>query len=253
MKILLTNDDGIDAPGIKALEKKLTESAHEVVVVAPDKEQSATSHSITLHQPLRIYKRAENRFAVTGSPADCVILAEKVVLQDKIDLVISGINGGQNMGEDVLYSGTVAAALEAMFLGFKAIAVSLASYVDQKFDEAASVFNYLIENGLHNLIDNKEIFNINIPNLSLSEINGIRITQIGHRKYQDFVKEQLDPRGRKIYWIGGAKPVWEKREHTDFKAIDEKFVSITPMTPSFCRAEAYPKLHHWAQKIKVDF
>jgi len=119
MKILLTNDDGIDAPGITALAGVLEENGHDIIIVAPDKEQSATSHSITLHEPLRLHERGKNRYALTGSPADCAIMAEKIVLKEPPDLVISGINGGQNMGEDVLYSGTVAAALEAMFLGFR--------------------------------------------------------------------------------------------------------------------------------------
>ena len=245
MRILLTNDDGIDAPGIKTLEEKLLESGHEVIVVAPDKEQSATSHSITLHQPLRIHERSENHYAVTGSPADCVILAEKIILKDQIDLVISGINGGQNMAEDMLYSGTVAAALEAMFLGFRAMAVSLASYTNQKFATAAYFVNEMIEAGLPDLIDKKEIFNINVPNVEIDEIAGIRITEVGHRKYQDFVKEQKDPRGRKIYWIGGGAPEWDRKGNSDFKAVSEKFISITPVTPSFFRQDSYPKLEKW--------
>lgn len=250
MKILLTNDDGIDAPGITILEKTLKENGHEIIVVAPDKEQSATSHSITLHQPLRIHQRGDNRFAVTGSPADCAIIAERIVLKNKhVDLVISGINGGQNMGEDLLYSGTVAAALEAMFLGFPAIAVSLAAYTEQKFATAAHFLNNFLDSGLHKLIDQREILNINVPNLEIEEIKGVKITEVGHRKYQDFVKEQTDPRGRKIYWIGGGPPWWDPKGNTDFKAISEGFISITPITPTFCRKEAYPKLEAWLGKI----
>ncbi|MCF7794479.1 MAG: 5'/3'-nucleotidase SurE [Candidatus Cloacimonetes bacterium] len=251
MRILLTNDDGIDAPGIKTLEKTLKENGHEVIVVAPSKEQSATSHSLTLHEPLRIYERGENRFAVTGSPADCAIIAERIVLKEKkVDLVISGINAGQNMGEDLLYSGTVAAALEAMFLGFKSIAISLASYSQQKFETAAHFINEFIKNGLHENIEEREILNINVPNLEIDEIKGIRITEVGHRKYQDFVKEQLDPRGRKIYWIGGGPPWWDRTGNSDFKAISEGFISITPITPTFCRKEAYPKLEKWLDDNK---
>jgi 5'-nucleotidase len=252
MRILLTNDDGIDAPGIQTLEKVLENNGHEIIVVAPNKEQSATSHSITLHEPLRIYERGENRFAITGSPADCAIIAERILLKDKhIDLVISGINGGQNMGEDLLYSGTVAAALEAMFLGFKAMAVSLTAYSNQKFETAAHFVNDFINKGLQENIGKKEILNINVPNLEIDEIKGIRITEVGHRKYQDFVKEQVDPRGRKIYWIGGGPPWWDPNGNTDFKAISEGFVSITPISPSFYSKKAYPRLENWLDDIKV--
>ena len=250
MRILLTNDDGIDAPGINVLAGVLGKNGHEIIIVAPDMEQSAASHSITLHQPLRLLQKEDNKFAVTGSPADCVILAEKIVLKEPIDLVISGINGGQNMGEDILYSGTVAAALEAMFLGFNAISVSLAAYVDQKFETAANCMNKMLENGLHELIDKSEVFNINIPNVEMEDIKGIKITQVGHRKYQDFVKEQTDPRGRKIYWIGGAKPLWSKEGNTDFKAISENYISITPIYPNFSRHQSYQKMENWVKKNK---
>ena len=252
MRILLTNDDGIDAPGINILAESLKKNGHDIIIVAPDKEQSATSHSITLHQPLRIHDRGDNRFAVTGSPADCMILSEKIVLKDdEVDLVISGINGGQNMGEDMLYSGTVAAALEAMFLGFRSMAVSLASYSNQKFETAAYFVNKMLDSGLHELIDSKEIFNVNVPNVEIGEIAGMRITEVGHRKYQDFVKEQKDPRGRKIYWIGGAAPEWDKTGNTDFKAISENFISITPVTPSFYRKDSYPKMEKWVEENKL--
>ena len=251
MKILLTNDDGIDAPGITALAGVLEENGHDIIIVAPDKEQSATSHSITLHEPLRLHERGKNRYALTGSPADCAIMAEKIVLKEPPDLVISGINGGQNMGEDVLYSGTVAAALEAMFLGFRAMAVSLASYSNQKFETAAYFVNKLLQDGLHELIEKNEIFNINIPNVEIDEIAGIRITEVGHRKYQDFVKEQLDPRGRKIYWIGGGAPVWDRNGNSDFKAISEKFISVTPVRPNFSHKNSIPKLEKWVKNNSI--
>ena len=208
MRILLTNDDGIEAEGINTLSEFLKKDGHEVHIVAPIKEQNATSHSITLHEPLRIFEKGKNRFAVTGSPADCIILAMKVIMKSPVDLVISGINGGQNMGEDILYSGTVAAALEAMFMGIPAISVSLASYINQKFETAAFYMNKMIENGIHRLISENEVFNINVPNVEINEIKGIKIVRTGHRRYYDFVKEQTDPRGSIIYRIGGYLPVW---------------------------------------------
>jgi len=250
MRILLTNDDGIDAAGITILAKQLKENGHEITIVAPDKEQSATSHSITLHQPLRIIKRAENKYAVTGSPADCIILASTVIKAKPFDLVISGINSGRNMGEDILYSGTVAAALEAMLMGYKAIAVSLTSFKDQNFEAAATILNNMLDNGLPELIGEREVFNINIPNIAVEEIEGIKITETGHRKYQDFVSEQKDPRGRKIYWIGGGEPLWSKVGDTDFKAIFQNYVSISPISPNFTNRNSFSKIQKWLDNIE---
>lgn len=252
MRILLTNDDGIDAPGINVLADLLQGEGHDIHIVAPINEQSATSHSITLHEPLRVVERSRNRYAITGSPADCMILASRVILESPPDLVISGINGGQNMGEDILYSGTVAAALEAMFMGYRAMAVSIASHVNQHFDTAASFISTFLRAGLHDLIQGREIFNINIPNLRLEQIRGIRVTRTGHRHYQDFVKEQKDPRGRTIYWIGGARPLWDDVAGTDFKAVDEGYISITPLSPSFTREPSLDKVKRWADRINGE-
>lgn len=251
MKILLTNDDGIDAFGISTLAKKLQESGHEIIVIAPDKEQSATSHSITLHQPLRIIEKEKNWYAVTGSPADCMILAAKVILKSPIDLVISGINNGQNMAEDVLYSGTVAAALEAMFMGYKAVAVSVASKTDQKYDTAAHFVDKMLNDGLHKLISDNEVLNINIPNTEINEVKGIKITFTGQRRYKDFVTEQTDPRGKKIYWIGGAKPFWVDEEGSDFKAISGNYISITPIAPNFTKRRSFDKIIDWVKNSSI--
>ncbi|MBN2460814.1 MAG: 5'/3'-nucleotidase SurE [Candidatus Cloacimonetes bacterium] len=248
MKIMLTNDDGIDAPGINILAEELDKSGHEIIIIAPDKEQSASSHSITLHEPLRIHERGRHRYAVTGSPADCAILASRVILNDSIDLVISGINGGQNMGEDILYSGTVAAALEAMSMGFRAMAVSLASYIDQRFETAAYYLSWMLKMGLHRLIGEREIFNINVPNVEVPEIKGIKTTRTGHRLYKDFVTEQRDPRGRTIYWIGGKKPLWVDEEGTDFKAVSENYISVTPIFPTFTVDTSEAKIKHWINR-----
>jgi 5'-nucleotidase len=248
MKILLTNDDGIEAPGINALEKVLKENGHEIIVVAPIKEQSATSHSLTLHDPLRIVDRGENRYAVTGSPADCVIVASRIILKEAPDLVVSGINAGQNMAEDVLYSGTVAAAMEAMFMGYKSIAISLAAYKDQKFETAAHYLNELLKDGIHELIDDYEVFNVNIPNVEIGEVKGIKIVPTGNRRYQDFVKEQTDPRGRKIYWIGGGNPIWCREGESDYKAVEENYISITPIAPRFTKEESFGKLKKWVKE-----
>ena len=251
MRILLTNDDGIEASGIKILAEKLEENGHEIIVVAPSHEQSATSHSITLHQPLRIHQFGKNKYAATGTPTDCVTLASQIILQEKVDLVISGINSGQNMGEDILYSGTVAAALESMFLGFKAIAISLAAFEKQKFETAAHYINILLQNNIVDMIGNQEILNINIPNLTINEVKGIKITKLGHRKYQDFVVEQKDPRGEKIYWIGGDKPKWSQGKNDDCKVLQDGYISITPIRPNFTNEISCEKLKIWQKKINI--
>jgi 5'-nucleotidase len=250
MRILLTNDDGIDAPGIIALEEELKKRNHEILVVAPDRQQSATSHSITLHEPLRIFKRGENRYATTGTPTDCVTLAVQVIMKEPVDLVISGINAGQNMGEDVLYSGTVAAALEGMFLGFPSIAISIASYSEQEYSSAAFHLSNLLNKNIHHLIAKDEIFNINFPNIKQDEIEGFKITKLGHRHYENFVVQQEDPRGRTIYWIGGDKPFWCFSEGTDAKAISENFISITPVSPKFTNSVSFEKLENWLEELR---
>ncbi|MBN1327273.1 MAG: 5'/3'-nucleotidase SurE [Candidatus Cloacimonetes bacterium] len=245
MKILLTNDDGIDAPGINILADELINAGHDIIIIAPDKEQSAASHSITLHQPLRILERSKDRYAVTGSPADCMILASRIILKNSVELVISGINGGQNMGEDILYSGTVAAALEAMFMGYKAIAISLAAHVDQMFETAAYYLAEMLNKGLHEKIEKNEILNINVPNVKREEIKGIKLTRTGNRIYKDFVSEQKDPRGRTIYWIGGARALWLDEPGTDFKTVSDKFISITPISPNFNVERSFAKIDNW--------
>lgn len=247
MKILLTNDDGIDAPGINVLAEELKNAGHEIIIVAPITEQSATSHSITLHEPLRINDRGNERYAVSGSPADCMILAFSAIVKDDIDLVISGINAGQNMGEDILYSGTVAAALEAMFIGKKSIALSIAAYHDQKFETAAKFMCRFIDEGIVDLIQGRMALNINVPNMEMDDIKGVKVTNIGHRKYEDFVKEQKDPRGRKIYWIGGAKALWEDKENTDFKVLNNGFISITPISPNFTMDSKFTPIFQWLE------
>ena len=249
MKILLTNDDGIDAPGINILSEELKKAGHDIYIVAPHKEQSATSHSITLHQPMRIYKRDDKTYAVTGTPTDCVILASQVIMKEGMDLIISGINNGQNMGEDVLYSGTVAAAIEGMFLGFKAIAVSLTSFTDQKYETAARFIKRFLDNGIKDVIGEQEILNINVPNVELHEIKGVKVTHLTHRRYVDFVAEQTDPRGEKIYWIGGNKPLWDTKQGSDAEAVFANYVSITPIKPQFTNKTSLGKLNKWVENL----
>lgn len=248
MKILVTNDDGIHAPGINELALALEENDHEVIVVAPEMERSASSHSITLHTPLRIIEKVKQRYAVSGSPADCVILALEVVLKEGCDLVISGINNGPNLGEDILYSGTVAAAIEAMYFGYPALAVSLNSRGGEYFVTAAQCICQLLNLGIHQLIKKDEIFNINVPYLPLEDLKGYQLTKTGHRIYKEFVHQQQDPRGRNVYWIGGHQAEWLDENETDINAVANGFVSITPIAPKFTNYPSFPEMTQWLEK-----
>ncbi|MDD3052374.1 MAG: 5'/3'-nucleotidase SurE [Candidatus Cloacimonetes bacterium] len=245
MKILLTNDDGFDADGIKTLEQSLLEEGHEIVIVAPDSEKSAASHSLTLHQPIRIIQRGVNRYSVTGTPADCIIMAFSVILKDSVDLVISGINQGQNMGEDVVYSGTVAAAVEAMWSDMKAIAISSASYNNPEYNTAAKCLIDLLKRDITSIINKSYVLNVNVPSVPFSEIKGTKITYCGHRKYTDFVTEQSDQKGRKIYWVGGKSIIVDDSPETDYWAVKNNFVSVTPLTPDYTNRKMISSLIDW--------
>ena len=227
-RILVSNDDGIHAPGIKALAGGL-EGAGEISVMAPLTEQSATSHSLTLHRPLRIREMGERTFAVEGTPTDCVLVGVRKFLGHQPDLVASGINQGPNMGEDVLYSGTVAAAMEGALLGIPAVAFSLASWEFADFAPAADIARRLVSRFLELDLPSRLLVNVNIPAVPADEIRGFRVTRLGTRVYNDAIVEKTDPRGRPYYWIGGAAPSWERSHDTDFAAVEEGYVSLTPL------------------------
>jgi 5'-nucleotidase len=233
MRLLATNDDGILAHGLECL-VAAAEPLGEVTVVAPDREQSATSHSLTLHHPLRPVKRGERRWQVDGTPTDCVMLAIEALMPEKPDWVLSGINHGQNMGEDVLYSGTVAAAMEGLSLGVPAIAVSFAggdlradvTRLKEQVGILTKVLSHIVR--LPSFPVNT-LLNINLPPLSGDEVKGIRLTRLGRRVYSQSVTPLKDPWGRQIYWIGGGDISWTGDTDSDFRAIDEGYVSITPL------------------------
>ncbi len=228
LNILLSNDDGINAEGLIVLEKIVRSMGHNVFIVAPDKNQSATSHSLTLTKPLRINEISKNKWETTGTPTDCVLIATHGLINEKMDMIISGINHGPNMGEDILYSGTVAAAMEGHLMGVPAIAISLATYNEKDFTNCKNVIIPIIDFILN--LDNKRIFiNVNIPNIKNKKINGIKITELGSRVYSDILIEKSDPRGKKYYWIGGSEPTYEDIEGTDFEAIANNYISITPL------------------------
>jgi 5'-nucleotidase len=233
MRLLLTNDDGILAQGLECL-RAAAEPLGEVTVVAPDREQSATSHSLTLHHPLRPIRRGERRWQVDGTPTDCVMLAIEALMPERPDFVLSGINHGQNMGEDVLYSGTVAAAMEGLALGVPSIAISFAGG-DLRADvsqlhEQVKVLSPLLKH-LTSLADfpRDTLFNVNLPPVAAGQVKGVKLTRLGRRVYSESVAPMKDPWGRQIYWIGGGEISWTGEPDSDFRAIENGYVSVTPL------------------------
>ncbi len=229
MDILITNDDGIHAEGLKALAEAV-QTLGDVTIIAPDREQSATSHSLTLHRPLRINHVREKMLSVDGTPTDCVLLGVHGFLKRRPGLVLSGINHGPNMGEDVSYSGTVAAAIEGTFLGIPSIAVSLASWTPQDWAPAKRIVHTLVRGIVARGIPERLCLNINIPAVPWPEIRGLKVTRLGKRVYHDVIVEKTDPRGKLYYWIGGEDVTWEPDESSDMSVVKAGFVSLTPLT-----------------------
>lgn len=242
--ILISNDDGIHSEGIKALARAL-KRVGEVFIVAPDRERSAASHSLTLHKPLRVEKIGPNAYAINGTPTDCINLAVNGILKKRPDLVVSGINKGGNLGDDVTYSGTVSAAMEGTLLGIPSFAISLVSISRENFDfkNAARFAARLARFILKNRLPKDTLLNINVPDVD--EIKGYRITKQGKRLYGDAIVEKVDPRGKKYYWIGGDILKWEGGEDTDFKAITSNFISITPVHLDMTNYASFKELHKW--------
>ncbi len=239
--ILITNDDGVYSPGIQILAKRLRE-LDSVVIVAPDRERSAAAHSMTLHRPLLIEEIKEGVYSVNGTPTDCVNIAVKGLLKETPKLVVSGINKGPNLGDDVTYSGTVAGAIEARLLGIPSFAISLAARENFRFAEAADVALSVAARISEHGMSEDTLLNVNVPNLPLAEITGTAITRLGKRIYHQMTVERVDPRGKKYYWIGGGEPDWEREEGTDLDAIDRKMVSITPLHLDLTDYSAFEKL-----------
>jgi 5'-nucleotidase len=226
--ILVSNDDGIHSEGLRALADSLA-TLGEVLIVAPDREQSAASHALTLHRPLRLNELGPNRYAVDGTPTDCVNLAVSVAPR-RPTLVVSGINNGANLGDDVTYSGTVSAAMEGTLLGIPSIAVSLIGRRDFTFDVAAACAQRLAAWVLTHGLPPDTLLNVNVPPATNGVgPRGIAITRMGRRRYGDAVVEKVDPRGRKYYWIGGEELEFVDEEGTDFHAVRNGFISITPI------------------------
>jgi 5'-nucleotidase len=228
MIILLSNDDGIYSEGLTALEESVREVG-EIYTVAPDRAQSSMSHALTLHRPLRVHELGTRRLAVDGTPVDCVKLALTGLLPVRPELVISGINKGPNLGDDIIYSGTVSAAIEGALLGIPAIAVSLVTFKDFDFSAAAAFTATLVERIAEHGIPPKTLLNVNVPPVPKSELKGWRVTRMGKRHYSENIVERVDPRGAKYYWIGGDDLGFADEEGTDCKMVHEGFVSVTPL------------------------
>ena len=232
MRILLSNDDGILAKGLGVLEQAC-EPLGELTVVAPDREQSATSHSLTLHHPLRPVRLGERRWQVDGTPTDCVMLACEALLETRPEYVISGINHGPNMGEDVLYSGTVAAAMEGLALGIPAIAVSFAGSVlradavlETQVDKIRDLLRHLIALPA---FPRDTLLNVNLPAVPGDQIKGVKLTRLGRRVFSDSITRMKDPWGREILWIGGGSVQWSGPDDSDFRAVHDGYISVTPL------------------------
>lgn len=250
MRILLSNDDGIHAPGIQVLAKALLEFA-EVQVVAPDRNRSGASNSLTLESSLRTFTLENGDISVQmGTPTDCVYLGVNALMHPRPDIVVAGINAGPNLGDDVIYSGTVAAATEGRHLGLPALAVSLNGH--QHYETAAAITCAILRALAREPLRTGRILNINVPDLPLDQIKGIRVTRCGSRHPADQVIRQKDPRGNTVYWIG---PPGEKRDvaaDTDFAAVDQGYVSVTPLHVDLTAHNAHDVVGRWLEKAGVE-
>lgn len=226
--ILVTNDDGVHSPGISALYSAMKDLG-DAYIVAPDRERSAAGHSLTMHRPLKVTKLREYVYSINGTPTDCVTLAINKVLPEKPSLIVSGINKGANLGDDITYSGTVSAAIEGTIFGIPSIAFSLPSEKHYHFDTASAVATMLGGFVLEHSLPYDTLLNVNIPNVSLEKLRGIKFTRQGKRVYDGAIQETFDPWGEKHYWIGGGKPYWERGEDMDIEAVQANFISVTPI------------------------
>ena len=247
MRYLLSNDDGYQATGIRLLAEALEQSG-EVTVVAPDRDRSAASNSLTLDAPLYIHTADNGFIYINGTPTDCIHLAITGLLDKETDMVLSGINAGANLGDDVLYSGTVAAAMEARFLGCPAIAISLASQEPVHFDTAVSVVLKLIKSLPLMSHESELLLNVNVPDIPFEEIGAFEVTRLGNRHKSEPAIEAKDPRGRSIYWVGPVGPEQDAGPGTDFYAINHNNVSITPLQVDLTKYSVIEDITQWVGK-----
>lgn len=247
MHILLTNDDGVEAPGLSALLTEITKIA-QVTVVAPDRERSAAGHSITFFDPLRVWTIKETdryrMFSTNGSPSDCVLLALDLI-GGRPDFMISGVNRGGNLGDDITYSGTVSAVMEGVLHGIPGFAVSLVAYEHCDYTVAARCARVLGEQLVGRVFPPLTFLNVNVPHVPEEEIRGVAVTRQGHSIYRERLEKRLDPRGRTYYWVGGEMPLGREEEGTDFKAVADRKISITPLHLDLTHHQWMEELNGW--------
>jgi len=248
MRILLSNDDGYQAPGLVCLAGALAEVA-EIRVVAPDRNRSGASNSLTLEHPIRAQEHGNGFVSVDGTPTDCVHLAITGLLDHEPDMVIAGINAGANMGDDVLYSGTVAAAMEGRFLGLPAIAVSLVGEIFTHFNTAAQVAVSLLQRLKNDPLPVDTILNVNVPDVPWAELQGYEVTRLGRRHKSEPVVKMQDPRGNDIYWVGPVGAEQDAGPGTDFHALRQHRVSLTPLNVDLTRYAAMEQVSSWVQGL----
>jgi len=249
MRFLVTNDDGFMAVGIRLLAEAVSPLG-QVRVVAPDREQSATSHSLTLHHPLRVRQAEPQVQVVDGTPTDCVVLGLGELLEEKPDFVLSGVNHGANLGDDVLYSGTVAAAMEATLLGVPGVAISYTGHDPEKLPAWTGLVSRLLEQVLERAdFPPDTMLNINLPALPVAEVKGIRVTTLSRRAYYGSLTRALDPNGREYFWIGGGESHWWGAPESDFQAIHAGYVSVTPLHLDLTSYNLLEELGRWDLKL----
>lgn len=252
LRLLLTNDDGIDAPGLSALAEAVNDLG-EITIIAPDRNRSGASNSLTIDAPLRVKQLSNNRLRIEGTPTDCVHLGITGLLPQLPDMVIAGINEGSNLGDDVWYSGTVAAAMEGRFLGLPAMAVSLQGDSYKYYDTAGKIVRELIQEVVERPLPASTILNINVPDVPYEELLGLEVTRLGTRHRAEPTVCELDPRGHPIYWVGPAGAEQDAGPGTDFYAISRKKVSMTPLRVDLTHYEAFEQLSQWVKKLESAF
>jgi 5'-nucleotidase len=251
LKILISNDDGYRSRGIRSLREALTGLA-ELTVMAPDRNKSGAGHSLTLDVPVRVGRIEPGVYFVTGTPTDCVHLAISGFFDFEHDMVVSGINDGENLGDDVLYSGTVAAAVEGRFLGLPTVAISQcrpAGGGPAKFETSARVARRLVSHLLERPLDRSMILNVNVPDLPYEELKGFRTTRLGFRHRSEPVLKAQDPRGRPVYWVGPSGPGQDAGPGTDFDAVACGYVSVTPLQVDLTRHSALSAVERWLEEM----
>jgi len=248
MNVLISNDDGVFAPGLVAVAAALAKD-HTVCVVAPDKNRSGASNSLTLDRPLELYRHENGFYSIDGTPADCIHFGSSEVIGFHPDMVVSGINAGPNMGDDVLYSGTVAAATEGRHFRYPPVAVSSANFHPDHYDATAEIIRQIVNKIPQLNLAPRSVLNVNVPDLPLEQLEGVHMTRLGHRYPSQPLIKAADPRGKERYWIAGVGDVKDGEPGTDFFAVAHKCVSITPLQIDMTQYSAMDNLASWVEDV----